>query len=106
MANKNPLKARQSRRKKKLATVRDVALMVQSALETAQALLGDLDKEIQLRACHAVFQGAAAYSKIHEIGELEKRLELLEEAMKNPSDGQPVTAGTLQHHSFLHEVSA
>lgn len=59
-----------------------VAAIVWTALETAQDLLESQDTNQQLRACHAVFQGSAAYAKVLEVGELERRIQALEEKAK------------------------
>ena len=85
--NSNPNKARQARkRKSKPGDLKAVAAIVWDALETARDLLSSSDSTEQLRACHAVFQGASAYAKVYEVGELEARLEALEKAI--PAKGQ------------------
>jgi hypothetical protein len=74
--------------KKQKAKPKDLSAVsgiVWKALQRCQDLLGDEDKQIVLKASHAVFQGAAAYAKLHEIGELEARLEELEQAFKKNS---------------------
>jgi hypothetical protein len=81
--NPNPSKARQVRKKKKLATLKDVTFYVQKALETAHKLLKEEDTQTKLKACHAVFQGAQAFTKLYEVGELETRLKAVEEWQAN-----------------------
>jgi len=79
--NKNPVAARTARRKKaKKGTLEDVGRKVYAALERCEMLLEDIDPSIQLKAAHGVFQGASAYAKVLEVGELEARLQALEQA--------------------------
>ena len=79
--NKNPIEARKARRKKaKKGTLEDVGRKVYAALERCEMLLEDMDPTIQLKAAHGVFQGASAYAKVLEVGELEARLQALEAA--------------------------
>jgi len=79
--NKNPIEARKARRKKtKKGTLEDVSRKVYAALERCEMLLEDMDPTIQLKAAHGVFQGASAYAKVLEVGELEARLQALEAA--------------------------
>jgi hypothetical protein len=79
MPNPSPHKARMATKKKhKPASIQDVLMIVQEALETARDLLSEKDPTMQLKACHGCFQGAMAYSKLFEVGELEARLAALE----------------------------
>jgi phage terminase large subunit-like protein len=90
VSNPNPdaLKARQAKkRKSKPKDLKAVAAIVWDALETARALLENEDPQMQLKACHGVFQGATAYAKVYEVGELEARLEALEVSMPNQKPG-------------------
>jgi hypothetical protein len=84
--NPNPLKARQARKKKKRATLKDVTFYVQKALETAYKLLEEEDTQTKLKACHAVFQGAQAFTKLYEVGELEMQLKAVEDWQANEDD--------------------
>ncbi|HEX2865099.1 MAG TPA: hypothetical protein VHN99_11060 [Deinococcales bacterium] len=59
-----------------------LAVKVWTALEAAEALLTSENLDERLRACHAVFQGASAYAKVHQVGELEARLDEVEAAVK------------------------
>lgn len=82
MANPNPTKARQARkRRRKPGDVKAVLGKVWSALETAESDLGSQIPEIRLKAAHAVFQGATAYTKLLELGEHESRLRAVEEKL-------------------------
>ena len=79
--NKNPIEARKARRKKaKKGTLEDVGRKVYAALERCEMLLEDMDPAIQLKAAHGVFQGASAYAKLLEVGELDARLQAFEAA--------------------------
>jgi len=79
--NENPHQARTTRKKKrKPGDLKALAGKVWSALETAEEVLSSDDTAERLRACHALFQGATAYAKVLEVGELEARLEALEAA--------------------------
>ena len=81
--NKNPIEARKARRKKaKKGTLEDVGRKVYAALERCEMLLEDMDPTIQLKAAHGVFQGASAYAKVLEVGELEARINALESKEK------------------------
>jgi hypothetical protein len=80
MANKNPHQGRQKIIKQhKPPNIQDTAAIVWEALRTAQEILKETDPTMQLKACHAVFQGAQAYSKLYEVGEIEARLAALEQ---------------------------
>jgi hypothetical protein len=86
MANKNPHQGRQKIIKQsKPPSVQDAALIVWEALRTAQEILKEEDPVMQLKACHAVFQGAQAYSKLYEVGEIEARLQALENSQAVPT---------------------
>jgi hypothetical protein len=79
MPNPSPHKARMATKKKhKPLNIQDVLMIVQEALETARDLLSEKDPTMQLKACHGVFQGAQAYGKLYEVGEIEARLAALE----------------------------
>jgi hypothetical protein len=77
--NPNPHQARTAKKAKaKPPSIKEASLIVWKALEAAQAILGESDPTLKLKACHAVFQGAQAFAKLHEVGELEARLLALE----------------------------
>jgi hypothetical protein len=79
------LRARQGRREKaKPPNIQSAALIVWKALQTAQKILEDADATMQLKACHAVFQGAQAFAKLYEVGELEARMVALEAKTGGP----------------------
>lgn len=83
MANPNadPTKARQARRRKRRGqpgTLEDARALLWRALERAGDLLEEEDPLLSLKAIHAVSQGAAAYARIVEVGEIEARLAALE----------------------------
>lgn len=88
MSNANPSKARQAkkaRRRGKPGTVEDARRLLWRALDRAGELLdvedeeGKPDHALALKAIHAISQGAAAYARIVEVGELEARIKALEE---------------------------
>jgi hypothetical protein len=83
MANANPLEGRKAKRQNnKPKDFKAVSAIVFKALKKCEGLLEDEDKHVVLKASHAVFQGATAYAKLYEVGEVEARLELLEESLK------------------------
>ena len=82
------------RAKNKPGDLSQLAEVVWDALETARGILESSNTAEQLKACHAVFQGASAYAKVVQVGELEARLEVLEQAAglrqgaaSNPNQG-------------------
>jgi hypothetical protein len=80
--NANPAKARLAKKaKSKQPSIKEASLIVWRALEAAQVILGESDPTLKLKACHCVFQGAQAFAKLHEVGELEARLLALEQAL-------------------------
>ena len=79
--NADPTKARQAKRRKKLSqpgTLEDARALLWKALQRAGDILDTDDDTMSLKAIHAISQGAAAYSRIVEVGELEARLSALE----------------------------
>jgi len=91
MSNPNPTPARQAKRRKrrgKPGSIEDARALLWRALERAGELLeaetvkedGSTapDNHTALRAIHAISQGAAAYARIVEVGELEARIAALE----------------------------
>ena len=86
MANKKPtatantaLTARLGKKQKsKPGNLQEVISKVWAALERAEQALETDDMNQALKACHCIFQGAQAYSKVYETGELEARLAVLE----------------------------
>lgn len=79
----NPLKARiAQRRKRKAGTLKDVTGMLWEALEAARELLSEEDTGTRLKAIHALSQTASSYARVYEVGELEARLEALEQAQE------------------------
>ena len=83
MSNPNPTAARQGKRKKRReqpGTLEDARALLWRALTRAGELLEEEDPVLSLKAVHAVSQGAAAYARIVEVGEMEARLAALEAA--------------------------
>lgn len=81
MSNPNPTEARQAKRRKsrsKPGSIEDARALLWKALQRAGDILEDTDPVLSLKAIHAVSQGAAAYARIVEVGELEARLAALE----------------------------
>ncbi|WP_144012090.1 hypothetical protein [Deinococcus sp. LM3] len=81
MANPNPVearKAKRARRRGKPGTLEEARALLWRALERAGELLEVEDPAHALKAVHAVSQGAAAYARIVEVGELEARIAALE----------------------------
>jgi len=95
--NPNPTQARQAKRRKrrgKPGSIEDARALLWRALERAGELLeaetvkedGSMapDNHTALRAIHAISQGAAAYARIVEVGELEARIAALEGEAEDP----------------------
>lgn len=84
MPNPNPHKARRAKKDKRLGvgTINDVKGKVWKAILAAEEVLDNNSAEdaLKLRAVHAITQAAASYTKIVETGELEARLEELEQS--------------------------
>ena len=83
MSNPNPTEARQAKRQKRRGqpgTLEDARALLWKALQRAGTILENEDDALSLKAIHAVSQGAAAYARIIEVGELEARLAALESA--------------------------
>jgi len=84
MANPDPLRARQAKKRRgKPGDLPALLRVVWAALLEADAVLqsthGD-NPELCLKAVHAVSQCAGQYAKLLEIGELEARIAALEAA--------------------------
>ena len=64
-------------------TLEQLQARLWSAITRIDGIINDdsADSALVLRASHALFQGAAAFSKVLEVGELEGRLDALEEAL-------------------------
>jgi len=78
MANNNPTKARRARAEQKRERLQHILEHVSMALDRSNELLAHEDPNTALRAANAIFQGAVAYARVYEVGELESRLEALE----------------------------
>ncbi|MFC4426975.1 hypothetical protein [Deinococcus navajonensis] len=81
MANPNPTQARQTKRARRRSspgTLEEARALLWRALTRAGELLEEEDPALSIKAIHAVSQGAAAYARIVEIGELEARIAALE----------------------------
>jgi len=94
MANPNadPTKARQAKKRKRLnqmGTLDDARALLWKALERAADILESEDDVLTLKAIHAVSQGAAAYARIVEVGELEARLTALEDQKTSEDRSTP-----------------
>lgn len=80
MANPNPSAARKARSAKKRERLVHILEDVELAITKAKALLDNEDPNIVLRAANCVGQLAISYTRVYEVGEIEQRLETLEEA--------------------------
>lgn len=88
--NADPTAARKAKRQKrrgKAGTLEDARALLWRALTRAGELLEQEDPMLSLKAVHAVSQGASAYARIVEVGEIEARLAALE------ASGAPVEGG-------------
>jgi len=79
---------KKARRRKKPGTLEDARALLWRALTRAGELLEEEDPALSLKAIHAISQGAAAYARIVEVGELEARLAALE-ALGEGEDSGP-----------------
>ena len=94
--NADPTKARLAKKaKEKPPNIQAAAQIVWQALETAREALSHPTVEMRLKAAHCVFQGAAAFSKLFEVGELEARLTALE---KGTTDSKTLTVQARSNH--------
>lgn len=81
MANPNPHQGRLAqRRRRKPGNMQALAAKLWGALEVAERLLSHPEPATQLRAVHAISQAAGSYARLYEVGELEARLNALEQA--------------------------
>lgn len=87
---KEARKAKRARRRGKPGTLEDARALLWRALMRAGELLEEEDPAHALKAVHAVSQGASAYARIVEVGELEARLAALEAA---GSEGEDTPTG-------------
>lgn len=86
-----PHVARRAKKARRAGTVEDVRLKLWNALLRAEDVLMDADDTATvLRAVHAMTQGAAAYARIVDAGELEARLAALEETMQQQAPTNPL----------------
>ena len=87
-----PHVARKAKRARKAGTVEDVRVKLWNALLRVETVLLDTDDAaVVLRAAHAMTQGAAAYARITEAGELEARLCELEAAVATRGAAAPLS---------------
>lgn len=78
--NPNPNEARKAKGEKRRNALLPAMEAVEKALQTATAILETgADDSINLKAVHAVSQTAVCYARLYEVGELESRLEALEQ---------------------------
>ncbi len=84
---RNPYAARLVKRQKhKPGNLQDLLVIIWQALLEGQAVLEAATEdqaELKLKAIHAVVQAGGMYSKLLEVGELEARLAVVEQAMKD-----------------------
>jgi hypothetical protein len=93
--NPNPAearKAKRARRRGKPGTLEDARVLLWRALTRAGELLEEEDPAYALKAVHAISQGAAAYARIVEVGELEARIAALE-GQDAPTSGPQLGRG-------------
>ena len=79
MANPNPVQARATKARKRREALEPILDALRRSIDTARALLTDDDPALRLRAAHAVSQVAVSYARVYEVGELEARIEAIEE---------------------------
>ena len=89
MPNPNPYQARQAKRKgqRKAGTVDDLKAHLWAAIDKLSAALDTDSPEVAdlTRLTHALSQAATSYLRVIEVGELEARLEKLEQASERRS---------------------
>lgn len=83
MANPNPdsSRARKAKAEKKRQALEPVLGSMLQAIKTAEALLDSPKEDVRLRAVHAVSQAGVNFARVYEVGELELRLEVVEERL-------------------------
>ncbi|THF86136.1 hypothetical protein E7T09_12970 [Deinococcus sp. KSM4-11] len=92
--NADPTKARQAKRAKRRAqpgTLEDARALLWRALARVGDILDGegVEDATVLRALHGISQGAAAYARIVEVGELEARISALEAVNGEGKDTGP-----------------
>jgi hypothetical protein len=85
MANPNPVEARlaRKRRRTQAGTIRDLTRVLWRAIQRLDEHLADADRDLDLKAVHALSQIAGAYTRAVEVGEIEARLEAVEQQLIN-----------------------
>lgn len=86
MPNPNPRKARQAKAEKKRASLAPVLESLHRAVVTAEELLASTEEATRLKAVHAVSQAAVSYARVYEVGELEGRLEQIEQRLEEVTE--------------------
>jgi hypothetical protein len=83
MSNPNPFKARLAKkRRRKPGDLDQLKAVLWGALCEAETVLRETsDEERVLRACHTISQASAAYLKLLETGELERRIQAMEQQL-------------------------
>jgi hypothetical protein len=66
------------RKRRRSGSLKEVTLMVFTALEEASSQLSDDSSAARLKAAYCIFSGAAAYARLHETSDLALRLSRLE----------------------------
>lgn len=70
------------RLRRKPPTIPSLLLRMFKGVDVADQLLNDPDPAMRLRAVHALTQAGSVYARTYETGDLQKRVEALEEALK------------------------
>ncbi len=65
-------------KRRKAGSLKEVTLMVFTALEEASSQLGDPSAATRLRASYCIFSGAATYARLFETQDLAARVAKLE----------------------------
>ena len=95
MPNPNPHKARAAKKKharlRKTGDLTDMRRELWRAILCAKEVLLDpsSDPSTTLKAVHAITSASTAYARLVEIGEIEARLEAVEELLKHRRNGHP-----------------
>ncbi len=93
MPNPNPHQARVAKKKqarlRKIGTLADMQRELWRAILCAKDVLQDPDSDTSatLKAVHAITSASTAYARLVEIGEIEARLEAVEELLKERRNG-------------------
>ncbi len=82
-----------------MGTLTDARRKLWQAITSAEDVLLDDESDAQmvLKAAHAITSASTAYAKLIEIGEIEARLEAVEQLLKERRNGHTQSPMTVHH---------